>query len=262
MANVVSQSRKLAEAIASEADLLLKLKPITEAEIYEFMDNLKGGTYFNMGMYSSIPIARAYKSIYRLYKVVEMSAIVSGIDYENKKDVKDFRDQTGTVAGNAFYTHEPGREHKVGISKKDASAKYVLWDIKTNSKPEVKYYLVNIATGQINSVTKESVKNSDYLTASEKDRMEPKQVTAYNKETRELVENKAKWRTTKFEHIFWLNQAGKATREYGVRFSEEFDLQEEAGADIFIDGHPYAADLDDILNRELGIVEDEFFTDF
>ena len=66
------------EAITLESDLILKLKPIPEADIYAFMGGLKGGTYFNMGMYSSIPIARAYKSTLRLYKVVEMQAIGAG----------------------------------------------------------------------------------------------------------------------------------------------------------------------------------------
>ena len=257
---------ELVETIVNEDDLILKLKPLSEAEIYEFMDNLKGGTYFNMGMYSSIPIARKYKATYRLYKVIEMSAIVSGIDYENKKDVKDFRAATDKEAGDAFYTHEPGREHKVGIGKKDPNAKYVLWDIKPNSGTEVKYYLVDIDTKGVTPVTKDSVLNSDYLTETEKNKMRPRPVTGYDKETGDLVENKANWRTAKFEHIFWLNQAGKATREYGTRFSEEFDLQEEIGADIFRDGHPNAANLDDILDGLRGrsdrFVDNEFFTDF
>ena len=257
---------ELVEAINDESDLILKLKPLSESDIYEFMDNLKGGTYFNMGMYSSIPIARAYKSTYRLYKVIEMSAIVSGIDYENKEVVKKFRAATDKAAGDAFYLHEPGREHKVGINKKDENVKYVLWDIKSNSGTEVKYYLVDIATGKVTPVTKQSVLDSDYLTPSEKAKMQPKPVTGYDKTTGELIENEANWRTARFEHIFWLNQAGKATREYGTRFSEEFDLQEEIGADIFRDGHPNAANLDDILDGLRGrsdrFVDNDLFTDF
>lgn len=264
MANIRRQSRKLSEAIVSETDLLFKLKPLAEAEIYEFMDNLKGGTYFNMGMYSSIPIARAYKSTYRLYKVIEMSAIVSGIDYKHKKDVIDFKDKTGAAAGDSFYIHEPGREHKVGISKKDANAKYVLWDIKPNSGTSVKYYLVDIAAGTITPVTKQSVLDSDYLTPSEKAKMQPKPVTGFDKETGELVVSKINWRTAKFEHIFWLNQAGKATREYGVKFEENVGLQEEA-SDVFRDGNPNAANLDDLIcgpAEDNSFVEDDFYVEF
>ena len=35
----------LREDIEKESDLLMKLDPIPENEIYDFMDNLKGGTY-------------------------------------------------------------------------------------------------------------------------------------------------------------------------------------------------------------------------
>lgn len=52
-------AKPIVEAIDREADLILKLSPISENEIFDFMKNLKGGTYFNMGMYSSIPVARA-----------------------------------------------------------------------------------------------------------------------------------------------------------------------------------------------------------
>ena len=44
--------KKMLEAISAESDLLLKLKPLSEVEIFDFMKNLRGGTYFNMGMYS------------------------------------------------------------------------------------------------------------------------------------------------------------------------------------------------------------------
>lgn len=55
----IKERANLKEVLSIESDLILKLKPITEAEIYTFMDGLKGGTYFNMGMYSSIPVAKA-----------------------------------------------------------------------------------------------------------------------------------------------------------------------------------------------------------
>ena len=87
------------EAIAIESDLILKLTPVPESDIYNFMRGLRGGTYFNMGMYSSIPVASAYKSTFRIYKVIEMQAIVSGVDYENIKTTKDFRSETGKAPG-------------------------------------------------------------------------------------------------------------------------------------------------------------------
>lgn len=55
----IKERANLKEVLSIESDLILKLKPITEAEIYTFMDGLRGGTYFNMGMYSSIPVAKA-----------------------------------------------------------------------------------------------------------------------------------------------------------------------------------------------------------
>jgi hypothetical protein len=262
-------NESLEEAISVESDLILKLKPITEPEIYDFMDNLKGGTYFNMGMYSSIAIARAYKSTYRLYKVVEMSAIVSGVDYENIGTTKEFRDETGKQAGGSWYHHEPGRENKVALKNSNPDEKYVLWDIKANSGSTVKYYLIDIATGAVTPVSKADVMSSDYLTASEKAKLEPKAVTGYNLTTGELVENKTNWRTTKFEHIFWLSQAGKAAREYGVRFAEEFRLNEEFTSDMFIDEHANVeTDLDAILagdnrvSRGDRLIDNELFVDF
>lgn len=249
------------EAITLESDLILKLKPIPEADIYAFMGGLRGGTYFNMGMYSSIPIARAYKSTLRLYKVVEMQAIVSGIDYENIKTTKEFRDQTGTTAGKSWYHHEPGYEHKVGVKNSDPNAKYILWNIKASSGTNVKYYLVDIATGSVTPVTKEDVLNSEYLTASEKAKLQPTPVTGFNMATGEMVTNETNWRTVAFEHVFWLNQAGKSTAEYGVRFTEEFDIVEEADAEIFRDGHPYVkTDLDALLAGP--VIENELDLDF
>lgn len=248
------------EAITLESDLILKLKPIPEADIYAFMGGLRGGTYFNMGMYSSIPIARAYKSTLRLYKVVEMQAIVSGVDYEKIKTTKEFRDQTGTTAGTSWYHHEPGYEHKIGVKNSDPSAKYILWNIKASSGTNVKYYLVDIASGTVIPVTKEDVLTSEYLTDSEKKKLQPVPVTGFNLTTGEMVTNETVWRTAAFEHVFWLNQAGKATAEYGVRFEEDFDLTEEITSDIFRDGHSYVkTDLDALITT---YIENELDLDF
>ena len=237
--------KKVNEAINTESDLILKLKPIPEADIYNFMQSLRGGTYFNMGMYSSIPIARAYKSTLRLYKVVEMQAIVSGVDYENIKTTQDFRAETSKAASGSWYHHEPGFENKIGIK---------------NSDPNAKYYLVDIATEVVTPVTKADVLNSNYLTASEKAKLQPVPVTGYSLTTGQVISNETVWRTAAFEHIFWLNQAGKATAEYGVKFEEGFDLTEEISSDIFRDGHPHVkTDLDALL---AGPTQDEFSLDW
>jgi hypothetical protein len=258
---------KVTEAIDLESDLILKLSPIPEADIFEFMKNLKGGTYFNMGMYSNIPVSRAYKSTFRIYKVVEMSAIVSGVEYENISTTKDFRDQTGKTAGDSWYDHVKDFENKVAAKKSNPADKYILWNIKNNSGTNVRYYLVDIATGSVTPVTKEDVMTSVYLTETEKKKLQPQPVTGYNLTTGELVENKTVWRTAAFNHVFWLNQAGKATMEYGVKFTEDFDLQEEVDSDIFRDGHPNAtADLDALLagptSEKSKFVDDAFFVDF
>jgi len=243
---------RIDEAISLEADLLLKLRPLPEADIFEFMKNLRGGTYFNMGMYSSIPVAKAYKSTIRIYKVIDLTAIVSGVDYENIGTTKDFRDATGQGPGKSWYDHTPGYEHKVGQKKSDPSSKYVLWDIKRGSGTCVRYYVVDIDTGAVTPVSKADIENSPYLTASEKAKLSPRPVVGIDLTTGEAVENKTNWRTAAFEHIFWLNQAGKATQEYGIRFEEDFDLTEAIGTDLFIDAHAGVnTDLDAILSGEI-----------
>lgn len=242
----------ITETISIEADLLLKLRALPEADIFEFMKNLRGGTYFNMGMYSSIPVARAYKSTMRIYKVQNLTAIVSGIDYENIKTTKEYRDSTGEGPGHIWYDHTPGFEHKVGQKKKDPNSKYVLWDIKKCTDTWVRYYVVDIETGSVTPVSKQDILNSDYLTQTEKNKLEPKHVTGIDLATGQVVENKTNWRTAAFEHIFWLNQAGKATQEYGAKFEESFDLDEGVGSELFLDAHANVHnDLDAILAGEI-----------
>ena len=243
---------KVTEAISLEADLLLKLKPLPEVEIFEFMKNLRGGTYFNMGMYSSIPVSRAYKSTIRIYKVLDLTAIVSGVSYENIGTTKDFRQSTGEGPGKSWYDHTPGFENKVGQKKSDPDSKYVLWDIKRGTGTCVRYYVVDIDTGAVTPVSKEDILQSDYLTKTEKDKLTPKPVVGIDLTTGQAVENKTVWRTAAFDHIFWLNQAGKATQEYGVRFEEDFSLTEAPDGDIFMDAHAFVrTDLDAILSGEM-----------
>jgi hypothetical protein len=233
------------EAISLEADLLLKLKPLPEAEIFEFMKNLRGGTFFNMGMYSSIPVARAYKSTIRIYKVIDLMAIVSGVDYENIGTTKEFRDRTGNAPAGAWYDHTPGYERKIAQKKSDPESKYVLWSIKRGHNTCVRYYVVDIDTGAVTPISQKAIESSVYLTASEKAKLTPKQPTGFDKNTGELIENETKWRTTAFDHIFWLSQAGKATQEYGTRFEEDFDTN----TDVFMDAHAGVKnDLDAILS--------------
>lgn len=248
------QPENLQEAIALEADLLLKLKPIPEVDIFNFMQNLRGGTYFNMGMYSSIPLAKAYKKTYRIYKVIDLTAIVSGVSYENIGTTKEFRDRTGEAPGKSWYDHTPGFENKVGQKKSDPNSKYVLWDIKRCSGTCVRYYLVDIDTEVVTPVSKEAIMTSDYITESEKKKLTPTPVVGFDLQTGEAVENKTNWRTVAFDHIFWLNQAGKATQEYGARFEE--DLTESFGADLFFDAHANIhTDVDAILS---GTIEEKF----
>lgn len=243
---------KVTEAISLEADLLLKLKPLPEVEIFEFMKNLRGGTYFNMGMYSSIPVSRAYKQTIRIYKVLDLTAIVSGVDYENIGTTKDFRDATGEGPGKSWYDHTPGYEHKVGQKKSDPNSKYVLWDIKRGTGTCVRYYVVDIDTGAVTPVSKDDILNSDYLTQTEKNKLTPRPVVGIDLATGQAVENKTNWRTAAFDHIFWLNQAGKATQEYGVRFEEDLGLAEAFGDDLFMDAHAHVGtDLDAILSGEM-----------
>jgi hypothetical protein len=243
---------KINEAISLESDLLLKLKPLPEVEIFDFMKNLRGGTYFNMGMYSSIPVSRAYKSTIRIYKVIDLTAIVSGVSYENVGTTKEFRDRTGEAPGKSWYNHTPGYENKVGQKKSDPNSKYVLWDVKRGTGTCVRYYVVDIDTGMVTPVSQAAIEQSPYLTASEKAKMKPKPVVGIDLTTGEAVENKTIWRTAAFEHIFWLNQAGKATQEYGIRFEEDFSITEVNDPNLFMDAHAHVrTDLDAILSGEV-----------
>lgn len=239
---------KINEAISIEADLLLKLRPLPEAEIFEFMQNLRGGTYFNMGMYSSIPVAKAYKSTIRIYKVIDLMAIVSGVDYENISTTKEFRDRTGNTPAGAWYDHTPGYERKIAQKKSDPDSKYVLWTIKRGHDTCVRYFVVDIDTGAVSPISQKEIENSVYLTPSEKAKMRPKQPTGFDKTTGEIIENETKWRTAAFDHIFWLSQAGKATREYGARFEEDFGTDSDFDS-VFVDAHAGVRNnLDDILS--------------
>lgn len=258
--------KNINEAISVEQELLDKLVPLSEQDIFEFMKNLRGGTYFNMGMFSSIPVSRAYKKTLRIYKVINMTAIVSGVSYENIGTTKDFRDKTGLSAGKSWYDHMQGYENKVGVKKSDANSKYVLWNVKAGSDSWVRYYVVDIDTAVVTPISKEDVLTSDYLTATEKAKLTPKKVEGFDKATGELIENQTTWRTAAFEHIFWLNQAGKNTKEYGVKFMEDMhnnnteelavttedQLEEAVGTDIFIDAHANVkTDLDAILSGSM-----------
>lgn len=251
----------MSEAIANESQLVSKLKALTEVEIFDFMQSLKGGTYFNMGMYNFIPVSRAYKKTLRIYKVVNLTAIVSGVSYENIGTTKDFRDSTGASAGHAWYDHISGFENKVGAKKSDPSSKYVLWDIKAGSDSWVCYYVVDIATGDVTPVSKSDILASSYLTESEKAKLMPKKVTGFDLTTGAVVENQTNWRTAAFEHIFWLSQAGKTAKEYGMKFTESLNdmkdedvLIEDAGSELFRDAHANVkTDLDAILSG--GVME-------
>ena len=240
---------KINEAISLEADLLLKLKPLAETEIFEFMKNLRNGTFFNMGMYSSIPVSRAYKSTIRIYKVIDLMAIVSGVDYENIKTTKEFRDRTGNAPAGAWYDHTPGYERKIAQKKSDPESKYVLWNVKRGHHTCVRYYVVDIDTGSVTPISQAQIEQSVYLTVTEKAKLTPKKPVGFDKTTGELVENETTWRTTAFEHIFWLNQAGKATQEYGTRFEEDFCISEDIDSNVFMDAHAGVKNnLDDILS--------------
>ena len=247
--------RKLNESIIAESDLLRKLAPLSEVDIFEFMKNLRGGTFFNMGMYTYIPVSRAYKKTWRIYKVLNQTSIVSGVSYENIGTTKDFRDQTGKAPGHAWYNHMPGYENKVGVRKSDPNCKYVLWNIKAGSDCWVRYYLVDIATGDVTPVSKQDIVNSGYLTATEKKSLEATPSTGFNLSTGAVVENETMWRVAAFEHIFWLSQAGQNTKEYGTKFVEnigatrDMNLEESAGGELFRDAHEYVdTDLDGILS--------------
>lgn len=239
---------KITEDIGIESDLLLKLTAIPEADIFNFMDSLRGGTYFNMGMYSLIKPSKAYKPSIRIYKVVNLAAVVSGVNYENIATTKDYRDATGEAPAGSWYNHVAGYENKVGEKKSDTTAKYILWNIKQGTNTWVGYYVVDIATGAITPISKEGLLKSSIITDTEKKKLTPTAPTGYDTHTGELVENKTVWRTASFEHVFWLSQGGETPREYGMRFIENLQKVTE-GAELFFDINAAKGltNIDDIL---------------
>lgn len=256
--------RKLSEAILTKADLDLRLQPISEADILNFMSNLKGGTYFNMGMFSEIPVARAYKKSIKIYKVMNQFAIVSGISFGNKGDVKDFRAATGKAPSSAWYDHMRGYENKVGVKKSDPNAKYVLWDVKLNTNTWVAYYVVDADTNKVTPVSKAGLLASDLLTPSEKAKLTPKPVIGIDLNTGAVITKDIIWRTAAFNHIFWLEQGGKTVKSFGKKFSESYKtrnsrrvLEAASRRELFIDLNAGVdTDVDQLIFGE-GLFEEE-----
>jgi hypothetical protein len=252
------KSKSLTEAINSVSELEAKLRPLSELEIFKFMHGLRPGTFFNMGMYSMIPVASAYKDSIFIYKVINMTAIVSGVDYENIGTTKDFRDRTGKGAGGAWYDHMPGYEHKVGVKKSDQASKYVLWDIKDSSDNWVRFYLVDSDANTIKPVSKLDLETCPYLTPGTKSKLSAGEKSkGVDKVTGQVIENQTNWRTAAFTHIFWLSQNGAKTSEYGARFVEgkaNMNKQnlKEAGSPVFRDLHAdIHTDLDAFFNGSI-----------
>ena len=226
---------KLVETITSEADLLSKLRPLSSADIYSFMSSLHNGTFFNMGTYKEVPLARAYKKSYNIYRVLNSTAIVTGSGYENLGTTKDYRAATGAAPASAWYEHEPGYENKIGRGKSNPNNKYILWNAKKTSGSWVAFYLVDLDTRAVTPISGESILHSDYITNTEKKNLgllkDDEEIIGWDATTCKFiitkkpnytpkpVSNETVWRTSKFENVFWLSQKD---REYGAKFEESF----------------------------------------
>lgn len=268
MTNVRRQSRKLSEAIVSEADLLLKLSPVAPVEIRDFMANYKKGTFYTLGIYSSISIARDFKKSLRLYRVLEYHNITTGKTYENTAAVQEFRDLTGKPEGETWWEYEPGSDRKIAQNKNKPEDKYVPYFYTKSEKDKsyciTRFYLVDISTNTVNNVTLDSVLESSYLTESTKKDLRPKAQIGINVNTGEVVENKARPRVTPFAHVYWMKQGGENPREYGAQFVEAV-LNEESNEMRVFDAFAHnGQDLDTLLDKysDKPIVEDDFFTEF
>ena len=249
----------LTEDIVSIADLDTKLQPLLETEILDFMSKLRGGTFFNMGMFSMIKPNAANKHK-RIYKITNMSAIVSGVDYENIGTTKEFRDRTGETPGGAWYDHKPGYEHRVGVHKKAPSQHYVLWkyDDKKGRKVDVWYFVVDTLAGTVDPVSLDKLLEAEYLTDSVKKSLLPKKVTGIDLTSGELVVNETNWRTAAFEHIFWLSQGGANPMNLGTKFLESLENEREEALtesdNFFVDRHAgIDTDVDSLLESTLTV---------
>lgn len=263
MVNNELQNKELTEAITSEADLMLRLTPLTSDEIFNFMEGMKKGTLFNLGQYSSVPVSAKYKNDIRIYKVIEMSKIVSGVKHENKQSVKDFRDATGKAPGATWWKHKPGWETKVAEHEKDPNKNYVIWYINKNALNTVKYFLVDAVNNTILPLKKDDVLNSVYLTKSQKDALNPKPATGIDLNTGAIVVDETKPRVAAFDHIFWLSQEGQNTATVGRRFDFNEDYND---GELLKDGNLYnhntLDDLDAYLFALDGQEDNEFFQEF
>lgn len=253
----LTEEKALTESIVTIADLDTKLHPLSDDAILNFMSKLRGGTYFNMGMFSVIAPNAANKHK-RIYKIMNMAAIVSGVDYENIGTTKDFRDRTGEAPGSSWYDHKAGYEHRVGVSKKSADKQYVLWkyDDKKGRSVDVWYFIVDTIAGTVDPVSLDGLLASDILTPSVKKSLMPKKVTGIDKTTGELITNDTNWRTAAFEHIFWLSQGGANPMDLGSKFLESLtnDTELTESGDFFVDRHAHInSDVDTLLSD--GVVE-------
>lgn len=253
----VSLSESLVnEEIKTEGELLLKLTPLPPADIYSFMDGLKPGTYFSMGLLTMLKLNDEGKKSIRVYRILEYSAIVSGVEYENIATTKEFRARTGKLPGGTWWNHEPGYETKIAYRKKDPRDKYVIWDIQRSKSATSRLYLVDLINNSFKAVSEaDLLRDMDkYLVEDDRKKLRHETHTqqAADKQTGEIVELKTKYRTGKFENVFWLKQNGKATGEKGKKFEEDFD-----GDDIveFTDLHANCerVDVDGILSGRLNM---------
>jgi hypothetical protein len=246
---------KMLEAITSVQDFESRLRPLSELEIFKFMNTLHPGTFFNMGMYSVIPVASKFKDTIFIYKVINMTAIVSGVDYENIKTTKDFRNSTGKGKGDSWYDHMPGYENKVGIKRSDQTSKYVLWDVKAGSDNWFKFYIVDSTAGTVTPASKEDLKQSIYLNDSVKSKLDSGEKSkGVDITTGKVIENQTVWRTAAFSHIFWLDQANSNAGQYGTKFVEgkaNMDKLKESES-LFRDAHAHiTTDIDAIISGQV-----------
>ena len=258
--------KKLTEAINSKQELQAKLAPVTPAEIRDFMANYRKGTFYTLGIFSEVSIARQFKKSHEIYRVLEYHNITTGKTYRNTAAVQEFRDLTGKPEGETWWEYEQGSDQKIAQNRKKPDDKYVPYFYTKNDKDKsfciARYYLVDTVNNTVEGVTLDSILASDYLTESTKKDLRPKAQVGVNINTGEVVENQARPRVTSFSHVYWMKQGGENPREYGAQFVEA-KLNEDFGDIKVYDAFARTGqDLDVLLDQTNNEEYDDFFTEF
>ena len=90
MATLKRQSKKIVENIKNEGELRLKLSAVAPADIRDFMENYKRGTFYTLGIYSSISIAKNFKKNDKKSFVYNTTILFTNLNLQKRIEISDY----------------------------------------------------------------------------------------------------------------------------------------------------------------------------